>query len=211
MQILLLSTQEWEFWPRPSWWWLLVLVILTFANTEDVLLLSEQQRQALHQQQSFVVAQDWCLPLVEHLIQRSSLNLKSKTGKSQASLLFTILIGLYNMHAIRPLYFTICTVWLKSSRSAVMEVIWSIRRCFLLKKCSRRVLSERQDATLDLYNSFSLLTTGRWKQMFLLRVMFYLYIFKRWSCLVNEKQLHTLFHSSRGVEFALFNSLHGGV
>lgn len=49
---------------------------LTLANTEDVLLFSEQQRQALHQQQGFMVALDWCFPLMEHLIQRSSLNLR---------------------------------------------------------------------------------------------------------------------------------------
>lgn len=57
------------------------------------------------------------------------------------------------------LLLTICTVWLNSSRSAVMELIWSMRRCFLEKKRSRRVLSERQDATLDLYSSLSLFTT----------------------------------------------------
>lgn len=55
---------------------------------------------------------------------------------------------------------TICTVWLKSSRSALIEEIWSMRRCFREKKRSRRVLSERQDATLRLYSSFSLLSTA---------------------------------------------------
>lgn len=46
----------------------------TLANTEDVVVFSEQQREALHQQQSLVVAEDGCFPLVEHLVQRSSLN-----------------------------------------------------------------------------------------------------------------------------------------
>lgn len=55
---------------------------------------------------------------------------------------------------------TICTVWLNSSRSAVMEEIWSISRCFLEKKRSRRVLRVRQDVTLDLYRSLSLRTTA---------------------------------------------------
>lgn len=90
---------------------------------------------------------------------------------SQTSTLIKILLYLKILWSISPyvlLYFsiirlffrfTICTVWLNSSRSAVMEVIWSIRRCFRVKKCSRRLLSERQDATLDLYSSFSFLTT----------------------------------------------------
>lgn len=52
--------------------------ILTLANTEDVILFSEQQRQALHKQESFMVAQDWCFPLVEHLVQCSSLNLRKR-------------------------------------------------------------------------------------------------------------------------------------
>ncbi len=49
---------------------------LTFANTEDVFLFSEQQRQTLHQQESFMVAQGWRFPLMEHLVQRGSLNLR---------------------------------------------------------------------------------------------------------------------------------------
>lgn len=57
-------------------YWELRWDILTFTNTEDVALLSEQLTQALHQQQSFVVAQGRCFPLVEHLIQRSIPNLR---------------------------------------------------------------------------------------------------------------------------------------
>lgn len=58
--------------------------MLTFADTEQVVLLSEQQRQTLHQQQGFVVTQEWCFPLVEHLIQRSSLNLKQQEDAQRA-------------------------------------------------------------------------------------------------------------------------------
>lgn len=54
---------------------------------------------------------------------------------------------------------TICTVWLKSRRSAVTRPIWSMSRCFLEKKRCRRPLSERHDATLDLYSSLSRFTT----------------------------------------------------
>lgn len=51
--------------------------ILTFADTDDVILFGEQQRQTLHQQQSFMVAQSRSLPVVEHLVQRRRLNLRS--------------------------------------------------------------------------------------------------------------------------------------
>lgn len=124
---------------------------LTFADADDVIVLGQQQRQSLHQQQSFVVAQRRGLAVVEHLIQRRHLHLstrplsqKEPSGGLPAGSLPTI-----------------CTAWLKSSRSAVMEETWSIRRCFLEKKRSRRVLSERQDATLHLYSSFSLRTTAQ--------------------------------------------------
>lgn len=52
--------------------------VLTFANTDDVVLFSEQQRQTLHQQQSFMVAQGGRFPLVKHLVQRSSLDLRGQ-------------------------------------------------------------------------------------------------------------------------------------
>lgn len=51
--------------------------VLTFADTDDVVLFGEQQRQTLHQQQSFMVAQSRRLPVVEHLVQRRRLNLRS--------------------------------------------------------------------------------------------------------------------------------------
>lgn len=50
-------------------------------------------------------------------------------------------------------------MWLNSSLSAVMVLMWSMRRCFLEKKRSSRALRERQDDTLDLKSSFSLFTT----------------------------------------------------
>lgn len=43
--------------------------------------------------------------------------------------------------------------------------IWSMSRCFLEKKRCRRPLSERHDATLDLYSSLSRFTTrGRQRE-----------------------------------------------
>lgn len=114
-------------------------------------MLGQQQHQSFHQQQSFVVAQHRGLTLVKHLIQRRRLDLNTQHVSSEPSAA--------RPSRVSPL--TICTVWLNSSRSAVMEEIWSIRRCFLEKKRSRRVLSERQDATLRLYSSFSFLTTAQ--------------------------------------------------
>lgn len=52
---------------------------LTLAKAEDVGLFCEEHGEALHQQQGFVVALCRQLPLVEHLIQRSGLNLHSNT------------------------------------------------------------------------------------------------------------------------------------
>lgn len=51
--------------------------MLTFANADDVILFGQQQRQALHQQQGFMVAQRRRLPVVEHLVQRRGLHLRS--------------------------------------------------------------------------------------------------------------------------------------
>lgn len=51
---------------------------LTFAHADDVVLLGQQLRQALHQQQSLVVALRRRLPLVEHLIQRGRLHLRTQ-------------------------------------------------------------------------------------------------------------------------------------
>lgn len=129
---------------------------LTFADADDVVLFSEQLRQTLHQQQSFVVALHRRLSMVEHFIQCGSLHLRAQqdvnTTRREHTQTLCLTVTLL-------LLLTICTVWLNSSRSAVMELIWSMRRCFLEKKRSRRVLSERQDATLDLYSSLSLFTT----------------------------------------------------
>lgn len=103
-----------------------------------------------------MVALRRCLSMVEHFIQRGSLHLRAQQDvdttwrKHVQRLCLTVTL---------LLLLTICTVWLNSSRSAVMELIWSMRRCFFEKKRSRRVLSERQDATLDLYSSLSLFTT----------------------------------------------------
>ena len=57
-------------------------IALTLAEAEDVGLLGEEHGEPLHQQQGFVVALNGQLPLVEHLIQRSGLNLRSNTEKS---------------------------------------------------------------------------------------------------------------------------------
>ena len=51
-------------------------VRLTLADAEDVSLLRQQQGQALHQQQGLVVAEDRRLPLVEHFVQCSCLDLE---------------------------------------------------------------------------------------------------------------------------------------
>lgn len=82
----------------------------------------------------------------------------SKVKLCLSSMVVNSLLSFSTFHLCN-IWLTICTVWLNSSLSAVMEEIWSIRRCFLEKNRSRRVLSERQDATLDLYSSFSLFTT----------------------------------------------------
>lgn len=61
-------------------------------------------------------------------------------------------------------FLTICTVWLKRSLSAVMLLMWSMSLCLWEKNRSSWALRERQDFTLDLYRSFSLLTTERKKK-----------------------------------------------
>lgn len=127
---------------------------LTSADADEVVALGQQQHQSFHQQQSFVVARHRGLALAKHLIQRRRLDLNTQHTS----------VPRPPPAARRPCgtaTLTICTVWLNSSRSAVTEEIWSIRRCFLEKKRSRRLLSERQDATLRLYSSFSFLTTAQ--------------------------------------------------
>lgn len=129
------------------------------------------------------------LALVEHLIQRRRLHLNTRhtsvtaAGQSEAA----------------AVTLTMCTAWLKSSRSAVTAETPSIRRCFLEKKRCSGVLRERQDATLALNSWFSLRTTAAQT--------------RQWSRRAPPATGSgpTLFDGGGRVKAALPDPLHGGV
>lgn len=111
------------------------------------------------------------------------------------------------------LVLTICTVWLKRSFSAVMLLTWSMSLCLREKKRSSWAFKERQDVTLDLYRSFSLLITEQNNTNLHQRIYVSTW---GWGCENKESLMmrrkdfqRTLFDGGRGIELSLLNAIDG--